>query len=62
MQSIVLGVQIAILMVGGILGGIGLGYLADKYWGIFPWGVIVGIILGVAAGAMGIYNTVKNKS
>jgi len=61
MQYIVLGFQIAILIVGGILGGIGLGYLADKYLGIFPWGIIVGIILGVFVGGVGVYRIVNKK-
>jgi len=55
MNFIVLGFQIAILIVGGILGGIGLGYMADKYIGIYPWGVIVGVILGVALGGIAVY-------
>jgi len=59
MRYIVLGVQIAVLMVGGIMGGIGLGYLADKYLGIYPWGVIVGVVLGVVAGGAGVYGIVN---
>lgn len=61
MNYLVLGVQIAIFMVGGILGGIGLGYLVDKYFGIYPWGVIVGIILGVTLGCLGVYKIIKIK-
>lgn len=62
MNYLALGVQIAVFMVGGILAGIGVGYLADKYLGIFPWGIIIGIILGVFVGGYGVYNTInKNK-
>jgi len=61
MNYIVLGAQIAFFMVGGILAGIGLGYLADKYWGIYPWGVIVGIVLGVVAGATGIIHIINKE-
>jgi len=62
MQFIVLGFQIALLIVGGILGGMGLGYLADKYMGISPWGIIVGIILGVFIGGVGVYQIIKIKN
>ena len=61
MNFIVLGFQIAVLIVGGILGGIALGYLADKYLGIFPWGIIVGIILGVFVGGAGVYKIITKK-
>jgi len=60
MQFIALGVQIAVLIVGGTLGGIGMGYLADKYLGIYPWGVIAGIIIGVFVGGVGVYQVVKS--
>lgn len=60
MNFVVLGFQIAVLIIGGILGGIGLGFLADKYLGIFPWGIIVGILLGVSIGCLGVYKTINN--
>jgi ATP synthase protein I len=61
MQYLALGIQIATFMVGGTLVGIGLGYLADKYLGMYPWGVIAGVILGVIAGAVGVVQII-NKS
>lgn len=61
MNFLVLGFQIAFSIIGGILGGIGLGYLADKYLGIFPWGVIVGVVMGVMIGAIAVYQIVKIK-
>jgi len=62
MNYLVLGGQIAFFMVGGILAGIGLGYLADKYLGIYPWGIIVGVILGVGAGAIGVMQAINQES
>jgi len=62
MNYLVLGAQIATFMVGGILSGIGLGYLADKYLGIYPWGVIVGVILGVIAGTAGVVHTINRET
>ncbi|MFH1182781.1 MAG: AtpZ/AtpI family protein [Candidatus Moraniibacteriota bacterium] len=61
MNFIVLGFQMAILIVGGILGGIGLGYLADKYLVIAPWGIIFGIILGVILGGAAVYRIVSKE-
>ena len=34
-------------LIGGILGGLGLGWLCDHYLGTKPFGVIVGAILGM---------------
>lgn len=47
MPNIVLGMQIALLFTGGIMGGIGLGLWIDKTVGISPWGIILGVIGGV---------------
>jgi ATP synthase protein I len=60
MNYLLLGFQIAALIVGGILGGIGLGYLVDKYLGIEPWGVIIGIIMGVALSSVLLGYAIKN--
>jgi len=35
---------------GGVLVGTGLGWAADKFFDIAPWGMLVGVILGFAAG------------
>jgi len=35
---------------GGVLVGTGLGWLADRSFGIAPWGMLVGMALGFAAG------------
>lgn len=37
---------------GGVLAGAGLGYLADRFFGWSPWGLIIGVFLGFAAGAL----------
>jgi F0F1-type ATP synthase assembly protein I len=62
MNYLALGAQIAFFMIGGILAGIGLGYLADKYWGFYPWGIIVGVILGVVVGAAGVIHVINQDS
>lgn len=35
---------------GGVLVGTGLGWAVDKVFGFGPWGLLVGILLGFAAG------------
>jgi ATP synthase protein I len=35
---------------GGVLVGTGLGWFADKSFGSAPWGLLVGLMLGFAAG------------
>lgn len=35
---------------GGVLVGTGLGWAADKVFDVAPWGMLVGLILGFAAG------------
>jgi len=61
MSFLVLGFQIAVSIIGGILGGMGLGYLADKYFNTRPFGIILGIIIGVFMGGAAILRTIKNK-
>ncbi len=39
---------------GGVLVGTGLGWAADKVFEIAPWGMLVGMILGFAAGVRNI--------
>lgn len=33
-------------VVGGVLGGVGLGWLLDRFAGTRPWGVIGGLLIG----------------
>ena len=35
-------------LIGGVLVGLGLGFLADRFLGTTPWGIIGGILLGFA--------------
>lgn len=36
-------------LIGGVLGGLGLGWLVDRLAGTGPWGAIVGVLLGAGA-------------
>ena len=33
-------------VVGGVLGGVGLGWLVDRFAGTGPWGVVGGLLIG----------------
>ncbi len=44
-------------LIGGILGGLGLGWLCDKYLHTGPWGVIIGSILGMVVAVYAIVKT-----
>ncbi len=42
------------LTVATIIGGL-LGYALDSFFGTKPWGLVVGILLGSAAGCLAVY-------
>lgn len=42
------GLQVLGELLGGIFGGLGLGYLIDQWLGTKPWFLIVGILIGLA--------------
>ena len=42
------------LTVATIIGGL-LGYALDNFFGTKPWGLVLGIVLGVAAGCLAVY-------
>ncbi|MEO8812462.1 MAG: AtpZ/AtpI family protein [Caulobacteraceae bacterium] len=46
-------------MLGGVLGGIGLGWLVDRFAHTSPWGVVGGLVIGAG---LSIYATVRTAS
>lgn len=46
-------------MLGGILGGVGLGWLLDHFAHTSPWGLLGGLLIG---SALSIYSTVRAAS
>ena len=42
------------LTVATVIGGL-LGYALDSFFGTKPWGLVVGIVLGSAAGCFAVY-------
>jgi ATP synthase protein I len=48
------GFQLSTEMVAGVLVGAGIGWLLDRWLGISPWGMIVFLLLGFAAGILNV--------
>jgi ATP synthase protein I len=46
-------------MIGGVLVGLGLGWLLDRYAGIKPWGMIGGLLIGLG---FSIFSVVRKAS
>jgi F0F1-type ATP synthase assembly protein I len=37
-------------LVGGIILLGGIGYAVDRWWGTAPWGLVIGLVLGIVVG------------
>jgi ATP synthase protein I len=48
------GFRLSTELVGGVLLGAALGWLADRWLGTSPWGMIVLVLLGFAAGVLNV--------
>ncbi|MGH6986815.1 MAG: AtpZ/AtpI family protein [Caulobacteraceae bacterium] len=48
--------QLIAQLVGGVLGGLGIGWLIDRFAGVTPWGIIGGLLIG---SGLSIFATVK---
>ena len=48
------GLQLTSELVAGVLVGGGIGWLLDRWLGIAPWGLIVFVLLGFAAGVLNV--------
>jgi ATP synthase protein I len=53
------GYQMVAELIGGLLCGLGLGWLLDQYVGTRPWGMVAGTLLGTG---VGVYLVVKTAS
>lgn len=47
--------RIGLEMVVATMIGVGLGWLGDRYLGTKPWLMLVGVIVGLAAGLLNVY-------
>jgi ATP synthase protein I len=48
------GFRLSSELVAGVIVGAGLGWLVDRWFGISPWGLIVFLLLGFAAGVLNV--------
>jgi len=48
------GFRLSTELVAGVLVGAGIGWLLDRWLGISPWGLIVFLLLGFAAGVLNV--------
>ncbi|HVZ54457.1 MAG TPA: AtpZ/AtpI family protein [Pseudolabrys sp.] len=48
------GFRLSTELVAGVLVGAGIGWLLDRWLGISPWGMIVFLLLGFAAGVLNV--------
>jgi ATP synthase protein I len=48
------GFRLSSELVAGVIVGAGLGWLIDRWFGVSPWGLIVFLLLGFAAGVLNV--------
>ncbi len=53
------GLRAGIELLAGLCVGLALGWVADRYIGTRPWGLVVGFFLGSAAGVLNVFRTVR---
>lgn len=58
-KGLALASRVGLELVAATLIGAGLGYALDRWLGTGPWLVVVGVVLGTAAGFFGIYRLVN---
>ena len=51
------GFRLSSELVAGVLVGAGLGWLIDRWLGISPWGLMIFLLLGFAAGVLNVMRT-----
>ena len=53
------GLRIGIELLAALCVGLALGWLADRYIGTRPWGLLAGFFLGSAAGVVNVFRAVQ---
>lgn len=59
-KNIGLGWRLGIEFTSGVVVGLAIGYVFDQYFDTAPWGMVVFIILGGAAGMLNVMRVVKD--
>lgn len=58
-KGLALASRVGLELVAATVIGAGLGYALDRWLGTGPWLMVVGVVLGAAAGFLGIYRLVN---
>ena len=58
-KGLALASRVGLELVAATVIGAGLGYALDRWLGTRPWLLVVGVVLGAAAGFFGIYRLVN---
>ena len=58
-KGLALASRVGLELVAATVIGAGLGYALDRWSGTRPWLLVVGVVLGTAAGFFGIYRLVN---
>ncbi len=58
-KGLALASRVGLELVAATVIGAGLGYALDRWLGTQPWLLVVGVVLGAAAGFLGIYRLVN---
>jgi ATP synthase protein I len=58
-QGLGFGLRVGIELVSALAVGVGLGYMADRFIGTRPWGIIIGFFLGAAAGMLNAIRAIR---
>src|SRR5260221_5762326 len=54
-----LGFRIGLELVVAVVFGLGVGWAFDRFLGTKPWGLVVFLLLGIAAGMLNVFRSVK---
>ncbi|MEQ8388692.1 MAG: AtpZ/AtpI family protein [Alphaproteobacteria bacterium] len=60
MTGLGMAVRVGVDLVAGLIVGVAIGVLLDRWLGTGPWLLVVFFVLGAAAGFVNVYRTVRN--
>jgi ATP synthase protein I len=58
-SALSMGLRIGLELIVGVGAGLGVGFMLDRWLGTKPWLMILCFFLGVAAGLVNVYRTIK---
>jgi ATP synthase protein I len=54
-----MGFRVGVDLLAGLLVGLGVGYMLDRWAGTRPWGLVIFLLLGAAGGMMNVFRTLR---